>query len=113
MIDRMHHYLCKLVNIRSKVGTSKQEIAKLENENQQLKEKEEKSSKELAVLQMQLSKLANEINNLKDESQEKDKKIETEEAHVVALQKQSADLLLEYDRLLEQNQYLQMQLSSN
>ncbi|XP_057549001.1 uncharacterized protein LOC130827337 isoform X2 [Amaranthus tricolor] len=112
LIDRMHHYVGKLINIRSKVGTSKEEVEKLENENQQLKEKEEKSSKELAVLQMQLSKLANEINDLKDESHEKDKKIEIEEAHVVALQKQSAELLLEYDHLLEQNQYLQMQLLS-
>ncbi|CAO2839940.1 unnamed protein product [Amaranthus hypochondriacus] len=112
LIDRMHHYLRKLINIRSKVATSKEEVEKLEKENQQLKEKEDKVSKELTALQKQQSKLANEIKVLKVESQEKDKKIETEAAHVVALQKQSADLLLEYDHLLEENQHLQMQLSS-
>lgn len=41
------------------------------------------------------------------ESEEKEKRVETAEAHVIALQKQSADLLLEYDRLLEENQNLQ------
>ncbi|XP_057534761.1 uncharacterized protein LOC130813070 [Amaranthus tricolor] len=112
LIDRMHHYLRKLINIRSKVATSKEEVEKLEKENQRLKDQEEKISKELTALQKQQSKLANEIKILKVESQEKDKQIETETAHVVALQKQSADLLLEYDHLLEENQHLQMQLSS-
>ncbi|MQL81800.1 hypothetical protein Taro_014251 [Colocasia esculenta] len=36
-----------------------------------------------------------------------DKRAEAAEAHVLALQKQSEDLLLEYDRLLEDNQILQ------
>jgi B-cell receptor-associated protein 31 len=43
------------------------------------------------------------------EAEEKDKKVETAEAHVASLQKQAADLLLEYDRLLEDNQNLQAQ----
>lgn len=109
LIDRMHHYLRKLINIRSKVGVSKEELEKLEKEKQQLKEKEEKSSKEIKTLQDELSKLTEEVKNLKTESQEKDKTIETADAHVVALQKQAADLLLEYDRLLEDNQNLQTQ----
>lgn len=106
----MHHYLRKLINIRSKVGASKEETEKLEKEKQQLKEKEVKASKEIAKLQNELSKLTDEIKKVKEESQEKDKTIETADGHVVALQKQAADLLLEYDRLLEDNQHLQTQL---
>ncbi|XP_021736955.1 B-cell receptor-associated protein 31-like [Chenopodium quinoa] len=110
LIERMHHYLRKLINIRSKVGASKEELEKIEKEKQQLKEKEEKASKEITTLQNELSKLTEEIKKLKVESQEKDKTIETADAHVVALQKQAADLLLEYDRLLEDNQNLQTQV---
>lgn len=109
LIDRMHHYLRKLNNIRSKVGASKDELEMLEKEKQKLKEKEEKASKEIAALQSEISRLTEEVKRLKAESQEKDKKVETAEAHVVALQKQAADLLLEYDRLLEDNQNLQTQ----
>ncbi|KAL2933754.1 B-cell receptor-associated protein 29 [Bienertia sinuspersici] len=109
VIDRMHHYLRKLINIRSKVGVSKEEVEKLEKEKQLLKEKEEKVSKEITTLQNELSKLTDEVTKLRTESQEKDKKIETADSHVVALQKQAADLLLEYDRLLEDNQNLQNQ----
>ncbi|KAL9228331.1 hypothetical protein vseg_003923 [Gypsophila vaccaria] len=109
LIDRMHHYLRKLIDIRSKVGATKEEVAKLENEKQQLKEKEEKASKELTKLQFELSKAREDLQKLKTESQEKDKQVETAEAHVAALQKQAADLLLEYDRLLEDNQSLQAQ----
>lgn len=107
LIDRIHHYLGKLVTIRSKVGASKEEFEKLEKEKQQLKEKEKKTSKEITSLQNELSKLTEEVKKLKLESQEKDKKVEIAEAHVSSLQKQAADLLLEYDRLLEDNQNLQ------
>uniref|UniRef100_A0A7C9A9J0 Endoplasmic reticulum transmembrane protein n=1 Tax=Opuntia streptacantha TaxID=393608 RepID=A0A7C9A9J0_OPUST len=109
LIDRMHHYLRKLNDIRSKVGASKDELEMLKKEKQQLKEKEEKASKEIAALQSEISRLTEEVKRLMTESQEKDKKFETAEAHVVALQKQAADLLLEYDRLLEDNQNLQTQ----
>lgn len=105
----MHHYLTKLIRLRSSVGTSKEEVEQLQKEKMQLKEKEEKASKEMKRLQEELSTVSENLKKLKLESEEKDKKIETAEAHVVALQKQSADLLLEYDRLLEDNQNLQNQ----
>lgn len=109
VVDRMHHYMRKLINIRSTVGASKEEVEKLEREKQHLKEKQDKASKELTTLQNEVSKLTEEVKKLKLESEEKHKKLETAEAHVVALQKQAADLLLEYDRLLEDNQNLQTQ----
>ncbi|CAL0304536.1 unnamed protein product [Lupinus luteus] len=102
LIDRVHHYLQKLINLRSNAGTSKEELENLKKETVNLKEREEKSSKEIKQLSESLKKL-------NSESEEKDKRIETAEAHVASLQKQAADLLLEYDRLLEDNQNLQAQ----
>lgn len=109
IIDRMHHYLTKLIRIRSKAGSSKEELEELQKEKLLLKEKEEKASKEMKRLQKELSAASENLKKLKLECEEKEKKIETAEAHVTALQKQSADLLLEYDRLLEDNQNLQAQ----
>ncbi|KAL4558377.1 hypothetical protein LXL04_036576 [Taraxacum kok-saghyz] len=109
LIDRMHHHLQKLINLRKNGGSSKKEVEKLEAEKLQLKEKEEKSKEELNRMQKEISSLSESLKKLKLESKEKDKKIEVAEAHVVSLQKQSADLLLEYDRLLEDNQNLQAQ----
>lgn len=65
--------------------------------------------KELKLLQEEIATLSENLKKLKLESEEKDKRVETAESHVAALQKQAADLLLEYDRLLEDNQNLQTQ----
>ena len=58
--------------------------------------------------QLQCS-LSENLKKAKLECEEKDKRVEFAESHVAALQKQAADLLLEYDRLLEDNQNLQTQ----
>ncbi|CAK7349382.1 unnamed protein product [Dovyalis caffra] len=113
LIDRMHHYLSKLIRLRSSVGSSKEEVERLQKEKMQLKEKEDKASKEIKLLQEQISTQSENLKKLKLESEQKDKQIETAEAHVVSLQKQSADLLLEYDRLLEDNQNLQAQATGH
>lgn len=109
IIDRMHHYIRKLIGLRSSAGSSKEELERLQKEKMQLKEKEEKYSKEIKLLKEEVSSLSESLKKLKIKSEEKDKKVETAEAHVQALQKQAADLLLEYDRLLEDNQNLQNQ----
>ncbi|XVE72734.1 hypothetical protein DITRI_Ditri11bG0062500 [Diplodiscus trichospermus] len=109
IIDRMHHSLRKLIGLRSSVGSSKEEVQLLQKDRMQLKEKDDKASIEIRLLKGKISTLSENLKKLKLESEEKDKKIETAEAHVVSLQKQSADLLLEYDHLLEDNQNLQNQ----
>ncbi|PON45189.1 B-cell receptor-associated protein [Trema orientale] len=109
IIDRMHHYLRKLIGLRSRSGASKEELERLQKEKTQLKEKEENHSKEVKLLKDEILTLSESLKKLKVESEEKDKRVETAEAHVAALQKQAADLLLEYDRLLEDNQNLQNQ----
>lgn len=102
VIDRLHEYLRKLIGLRSKVEASAQEVGILKKENVQLKEKEDKSSKEIRSLKEEISNLTESLKKLKLESEEKDQRVLSAEAHVVALQKQSEDLLLEYDRLLDQ-----------
>ncbi|CAI9107413.1 OLC1v1006760C1 [Oldenlandia corymbosa var. corymbosa] len=110
LIERMHHYMRKLVGLRSTSGVSKKEIERLEKEKLELVEKAKKTDDETKAMKKELSNLTEKLNKLKTESAEKDKQIETAEAHVTALQKQAADLLLEYDRLLEDNQNLQNQV---
>uniref|UniRef100_A0A7N0TYH5 Endoplasmic reticulum transmembrane protein n=1 Tax=Kalanchoe fedtschenkoi TaxID=63787 RepID=A0A7N0TYH5_KALFE len=109
LIDRVHHYLQKLQTLRSSTGALKDEIRKLEEERARHKTEEDKSSKQVKVLEKQVSTLTAKLKKLELESAEKDEKIKTAEVHVASLQKQAADLLLEYDRLLEDNQLLQNQ----
>lgn len=105
----MHHYLHKLIKLRSNAGASKEELESLQKEKVELKEKEEKASKEIKQLKEQISGFSESLKKTKVECEEKDRIVETAEAHVTSLQKQAADLLLEYDRLLEDNQNLQAQ----
>jgi len=84
-------------------------VESIEKEKVELKEKEEKASKEIIQLKEKISGLSESLKKTKVECEEKEKRIETAEAHVSSLQKQAADLLLEYDRLLEENQNLQAQ----
>ncbi|OVA06235.1 B-cell receptor-associated 31-like [Macleaya cordata] len=92
--------------LKTTAQSSKQEVERLQL---QLKEKEEKASKERRLLNEEVLKLKENLKKMKLESEEKDKRVLAAEANVAALQKQSEDLLLEYDRLLEDNQNLQSQ----
>ncbi|KAL4030906.1 hypothetical protein IC575_009160 [Cucumis melo] len=109
IIDRMHHYFQKLIGLRENIGSSKEEVERLQKEKTELAQKEEKCSKQIKELREEISILSENLKKVKQESEEKDKRIETADAHVTSLQKQAADLLLEYDRLLEDNQNLQNQ----
>ncbi|XP_047071555.1 B-cell receptor-associated protein 31-like [Lolium rigidum] len=110
VIDRLHHYLQKLITLRKAASTSREEVEKLQMENRSLREKEDKSSGEIKKLHQDIAKLCEDMKKLKSESEDHERKASEAEAHVNALQKQSEELLLEYDRLLEDNQILQSQL---
>ncbi|KAM0928541.1 hypothetical protein ACQ4PT_002543 [Festuca glaucescens] len=110
VIDRLHHYLQKLITLRKSASTSREEVEKLQMENRSLREKEDKSSGEIKKLHQDIAKLGEDMKKLKSESEDHERKASEAEAHVNALQKQSEELLLEYDRLLEDNQILQSQL---
>ncbi|XP_042515847.1 uncharacterized protein LOC122090075 [Macadamia integrifolia] len=95
VIDRLHHYLQKVTGLRT--------------ENQHLRKKEEKASKEIKLLGEEISNLTENLKKMKLACEDKENQVLSKEAHVAALQKQNEDLLLEYDRLLEDNQNLQSQ----
>ena len=57
-------------------------------------------------MQEEMASLSENLKKVKLESEEKVKRVESAESHVAALQKQAVDLLLEYDRPLEDNQNL-------
>lgn len=78
-------------------------VERLERE---MKEREDRAK----VLQKEILGLREDLKRVKMETAEKDDQVLVAEAYVVALQKQAADLLLEYDRLSEDNQNLQNQL---
>ncbi|CAH8343610.1 unnamed protein product [Eruca vesicaria subsp. sativa] len=107
VIDRTHHYLQKLITLRSNAGSSKGELEQLRKERTELKEKEEKTAKEIKQLKEKLSCVAENLKKVEKEAKEKEMKLETVEGRVSSLQMQSSELLLEYDRLLEDNQTLQ------
>uniref|UniRef100_A0A0E0EA99 Endoplasmic reticulum transmembrane protein n=1 Tax=Oryza meridionalis TaxID=40149 RepID=A0A0E0EA99_9ORYZ len=107
VIDRLHHYHRKLTILKKTANTSREEVEKLQIE---LQGKEDKS-KEVKKLRAELASLSEKMKKLKSESEEHERQRLEAEAHVNALQKQSEELLLEYDRLLEDNQILQTQLN--
>ncbi|CAM8887600.1 hypothetical protein QQ045_026055 [Rhodiola kirilowii] len=100
MIDRLHHYIRELRFRRR----SMEDITRQHRNLQEEKEKVVKGMEE------ELSSLQIKLKHLQSDLSEKTEKASVAEASVVALRKQSEGMLLEYDRLLEENQKFQKQL---
>ncbi|KAF9602825.1 hypothetical protein IFM89_031685 [Coptis chinensis] len=67
-------------------------------------------SSDLKNLEEEVAGLKTNVKQLESNSQTKVKAVEATEANALALKKQSEGFLLEYDRLLEENQNLRNQL---
>ncbi|KAF7840610.1 B-cell receptor-associated protein 31 [Senna tora] len=93
MIDRLHHYIRELRTRRKSM-----EAIKKQNE--------------MKALEDESAKLREEVKRLESELVSKTKDVDVAEGNAVALRKQSEGFLLEYDRLLEENQNLRNQLQS-
>ncbi|KAL6135239.1 hypothetical protein ACLB2K_067467 [Fragaria x ananassa] len=102
MIDRLHHYIRELRFLRKAM-----EAVKKQNQTTQ----EEKNEGHKTLVQ-ENETLRAKVKNLETEHETKEKKAKAAGAEVHALKKQSEGLLLEYDRLLEENQHLRDQLKS-
>lgn len=112
IIDRLHHQLRKLGGFRENMDSLKKQAKSLQEEYMCPKEqKVEKSSEEVKLLKNEISELKQNLQKLTLESEAKDKEARDAEATAKSSQKQAEDLLLEYDRLLEDNQNLQTQLA--
>ncbi|CAA7397686.1 unnamed protein product [Spirodela intermedia] len=105
IIDRMHHYIRELRVLRKSVeAVTKQSRMAEEGKNgavDQLKAREQ-----------EITQLKATISSLRSESESTMKEVKAAEANALALRKQSEGFLLEYDRLLEENQNLRNQLQS-
>lgn len=111
VIDRLHHYLTKITTYRKTCHASREEIERLRKELSS-KEKDEKSLKDMKKLHEEISALNEKVSKLSSESKANEKRARDAEAHVVSLQKQNEEMLLDYDRLLQDNQILQSQALS-
>lgn len=81
-------------------------------QNRALEEAKTGGSDEIKARDKEIAKLNDQINQLKAENEGKLKELKAAEANTAALRKQSEGFLIEYDRLSEDNQNLRNQLSS-
>ncbi|KAI3456477.1 hypothetical protein Pfo_013140 [Paulownia fortunei] len=105
MIDRLHHYIREL-RIRRK------SMEAVKKQNRVFEDGKPPVSEEIKVLEEEMTALRGRVKQLETQLEEKTKEASNAEANAVALKKQSEGFLLEYDRLLEENQNLRSQLQS-
>jgi len=105
MIDRLHHYIREL-RIRRKT------MEAVKKQNQIFEDGKSGGAKEIKILEEERTGLRAKVKQLESELEAKTKEAHNAEANSVALKKQSEGFLLEYDRLLEDNQNLRNQLQS-
>lgn len=102
MIDRLHHYMREL-RLRRKTMESAQKLKQNRNV---------KADDELKSLEEEMMMLRDKLKHVECQLQNRGKDLAAAEANAVALRKQSEGFLLEYDRLLEENQNLRSQLQT-
>ncbi|KAG0484755.1 hypothetical protein HPP92_008651 [Vanilla planifolia] len=105
IIDRLHHYIRELRSLRK----SMEAVMK---QNRALEEAKSGGSDEIKARDKEIAKLKEQIDELKSQNEKRLKELKAAEANTTALSKQSEGLLIEYDRLLEDNQNLRNQLQS-
>lgn len=105
MIDRLHHYIREL-RVRRK------SMEAVKKQNRIFEDGKPSLSDEIKVREEEMTTLRGRIKQLETQLEEKSKEAGTAEANAMALKKQSEGFLLEYDRLLEENQNLRSQLQS-
>ncbi|KAA8520121.1 hypothetical protein F0562_014377 [Nyssa sinensis] len=105
MVDRLHHYIRELRIRRKSMET-------LKKPNRGFEDGKTGGSEEIKALEEEMTTLRAKVNQLDSELDAKTKEANDAEANAVALKKQSEGFLLEYDRLLEENENLRNQLQS-
>uniref|UniRef100_A0A0C9S307 Endoplasmic reticulum transmembrane protein n=1 Tax=Wollemia nobilis TaxID=56998 RepID=A0A0C9S307_9CONI len=111
VIDRLHHYIRELSGLRINMDSLRKQVKSSQQEYFRLKEEKE-GSNEMKVLKDEIVDLRQKLQQLTLDSEAKDREAKAAEANAIALRKQSEGFLLEYDRLLEDNQNLRSQLST-
>ncbi len=105
VIDRLHQYIRELRGLKKNVEA-------VIKHNKMLEEAKHGRSEETKKYQEEIGALNEDMKKLKLQVQEKTEEVHVAEDKALAIRKQSESLLLEYDRLLEDNQHLREQLQS-
>jgi len=105
MIDRLHHYIREL-RVRRK------SMEAVKNQKRGPEDGKTGGLEEIKALEEETATLRTKLKQLESELETRAKEVNAAEANAVALRKQSEGFLLEYDRLLEENQNLRNQLQS-
>uniref|UniRef100_A0A5B7AZN4 Endoplasmic reticulum transmembrane protein n=1 Tax=Davidia involucrata TaxID=16924 RepID=A0A5B7AZN4_DAVIN len=105
MIDRLHHYIRELRLLRKTMEAVKKQ-------NRGFEDGKNGSTDEVKSLGEEISTLKAKVMKLESECETKEKEVKAAETNVGALKSQSEGFLMEYDRLLEENQNLRNQLQS-
>ena len=105
MIDRIHHYIREL-RVRRKT------MEAIKKQTRGSEDGKGGGSDEVKALENEMSTLRIRIKQLESDIETKTKEAHAAEVNVDALRKQSEGFLLEYDRLLEENQNFKNQLQS-
>ncbi|KAE9593079.1 hypothetical protein Lal_00029043 [Lupinus albus] len=103
MIDRLHHYIRELRLLRKTMEAVKKQSRSFEDGKNG-------NSEEYKALTEEIDTLKAKVKELESACEAKKSKAMALETEVEALRKQSEGLLMEYDRLLADNQNLQSQL---
>ncbi|EES06617.1 B-cell receptor-associated protein 31 [Sorghum bicolor] len=105
VIDRLHQYIRDL-------RVFKKDLEAVRKHNKMLEETKHGNSEDAKKYQEEIAILNKEMKKLKLQVQEKIEEVHVAEDKALTIQKQSEGLLIEYDRLLEDNQHLRDQLMS-
>ncbi|XP_051125862.1 uncharacterized protein LOC127247857 [Andrographis paniculata] len=103
MIDRLHHYIRELRVRRKKMES-------LKKQTRVFQDIKPPASEEIMVLEQEVSNLQGRVKQLEAQIEDKTKEATGAEADAEALKMRSEEFLLEYGRLLEENQALRSQL---
>ncbi|XP_022716126.1 B-cell receptor-associated protein 31-like [Durio zibethinus] len=105
MLDRLHHYIREL-----RIRRKNMEAVKMQGPG--FEDGKPGGSDKVKVLEEEVTTLRAKFKQLESDLETKTKEMNAAEANALALRKQSEGFLLEYDRLLEENQNLRNQLQS-
>ncbi|KAI5078011.1 hypothetical protein GOP47_0007835 [Adiantum capillus-veneris] len=116
IIHQLHAQVCGAAVLKKELELLKRTNAETSlkssrAENLSEEKKETANCPKIDALESMISNLRKTIEDLQGDCKQKDEEIRAAESNMKALQKQSEGFLLEYDRLLEDNQALRGQLS--
>ena len=105
MIDRLHNYIRELRLLRKTMEAAKKQ-------NRGFEDGKNANADEIKSMGNEITTLKTKIKKLESECETKAKEAKAAEAEAEALKKQSEGFLMEYDRLLAENQDIRNQMES-